>query len=153
MLKKASRNAVMIHEHPRGQLKSHRRLPFSKHNPWRLFAVLWLVFRVEVWWHLIISSLFSDQSGFCDLGHSSDPARFSDLDHTVFLEYVSRKKIVSDQSLNVYLHCQQGEIQPFSLQAHQHQIFSALLLSALASVRLRKNRGIHLGLNLALCPD
>jgi hypothetical protein len=101
----------------------------------------------------MIPSLFSDQSRFCDLGHSSDPARFSDFDHTVFLGYVSRKKIFSDQSLNAYLHCQKGKTKHLSLKGHQHHIFSALLLSVLASVRLRRNPGIHLKLNLALCPD
>jgi hypothetical protein len=91
---------------------------FSKHNPWRPYAVLWLVFTVEVWWHLMIPSLFSDQSRFCDLGYSSDPAHFSGLGHTVFLEYASRKKIVSDQFLNAYLHCRKGKTKHSPLQAH-----------------------------------
>jgi hypothetical protein len=99
----------------------------------RPLAVLWLVFSVAVWWHLIVLSFFSDQSLSCDLDH------FFGLDRNVFLEYGSRKKIVFDQSPNVYLHCQKGETKRSSLQSHQHHISPVLLLAVFAGVPLQKN--------------
>jgi hypothetical protein len=86
---------------------------------------------------LTVSSFFSDQSHFCDLGHFYDP------DHTVFLEYVRNRKTVADQSPNVSLRCRQGKKYLFPLEGYSQNVYSALLLSIPASVPPQKNPYIH----------